>query len=228
MKSGAGLSKGQVVSYGIYGMILNIMDAANYVDNRAEVAKSQFCNWKLAICTKQYPEIGHFPVPIQKLLAIEHDAVADRIAKGKDVPTGFDGTLRCNCKFYHKYLLPCRHIFHLDTELKVLTTLWEGYDIMLAECGMEVYETTGAIWIEEEGGGASAERTSSMIRVQACVEQLQQQLYSIHEFMDKLDLDETVRSQKIEGWVNHVQTTLGSLTDLRPEDIVNRNRPCEL
>ena len=27
------------------------------------------------------------------------------------------------CKFYRKYLLPCRHIFHCDTEVKVLTAV---------------------------------------------------------------------------------------------------------
>ena len=54
-------------------MILNIMDAANDVDNRAAVAKSHFRNRTLAVCTKQYPEIGQLPVPIQKLLAGELD-----------------------------------------------------------------------------------------------------------------------------------------------------------
>ena len=83
LKSGAGLSKGQVASHGIYGMVLNIMDAAKDVDNRSDIAKSHFRNRKLAICTKQYQEIGQFPVPIQKLLALEIDAVAERIAKGK-------------------------------------------------------------------------------------------------------------------------------------------------
>ena len=101
-------------------MILNIMDAVNDVHNRAAVAKSQFHSRKLA-CTKQYPEIGQLPIPIQKLLTIELDAVEERIAKGKEVPTGFDENLQCSCKFFRQYLLPCRHIFHLDTEVKVLT-----------------------------------------------------------------------------------------------------------
>lgn len=99
---------------------------------------------------------------------------------------------------------------------------------MFEETGMEVYETIDTIWVEEENGGYSDEQTSSIIRVWACVEQLQQQLYTIHELMDQLDLEDTVRSERIEGWVNHVQTTLGSLTDVRAEDIVNRNRPWEL
>ena len=41
LKSGAGLSKGQVASHGIYGMILNIMDAAKDVDGRAKVIVNQ-------------------------------------------------------------------------------------------------------------------------------------------------------------------------------------------
>jgi len=32
----------------------------------------------------------------------------------------------------------------------------------------------------------------------------------------------------VEEWANHVQATLGSLTSVRPEDIVNRHRPWEL
>lgn len=167
LKSGAGLSKGQVVSHGIYGMILNIMDAGKDVDNRASTAKSRFRNRKLAIA-KQYLEVGQLPVPIQKLFAVELDAVADRIAKGKDVPTGFDESegLRCHCKFYRQYLLPCRHIFHLDTELKVLTTMqWKEYLMIFTECGMKVYETMDTVWIEEDTGGYNAERSSSMIRI---------------------------------------------------------------
>ena len=74
-------------------MILNIMDTATDVDNRATVAKSRFRNRKLTVCTKQYPEIGQLPVPIQKLLAVELEAVAERIAKGKEAPN-FDD-LRC-------------------------------------------------------------------------------------------------------------------------------------
>jgi len=80
-------------------MILNIMDASNNVDNRADIAKSLFRNRKLAICTKQSTEIGQLPVPTQKLLARELDAVEERIAKGKEVPS-FDQNLQCHCKFY--------------------------------------------------------------------------------------------------------------------------------
>ena len=101
--------------------------------------KVTFAIEKLAICTKQYPEIGQLPVPVQKQLAGELNAVEERIAKGKEVPIGFDETLQCHCKFCRQYLLPCRHIFHFDTEVKVLTTtVWIEYIKMFTECGMEV------------------------------------------------------------------------------------------
>ena len=94
---------------------------------------------------KKYPEIGRFSVPIQKLLAVELNAVEERAAKGKEVPIGFDEgsyyyhyinfscssdnlDLRCYCKFHRECLLSCRHIFHLDTEVKVSTPIqWEAY-----------------------------------------------------------------------------------------------------
>ena len=40
LKSGAGLAKWQEASHGIYGMVLNIMDASNDVDSRVDIAKS--------------------------------------------------------------------------------------------------------------------------------------------------------------------------------------------
>ncbi|KAF8428713.1 hypothetical protein EV426DRAFT_711386 [Tirmania nivea] len=202
LKSGAGLSKGQVASHGIYGMILNIMDAANDVDNRAAVAKSHFRNRKLAICTKQYPEIGQLPVPIQKLLASELDAVAERIAKGKEVPTSFEENLQCYCKFYRQYLLPCRHIFHLDTEIKVLTTIrWQEYVMMFAECGMEVYETIGTVWVElETSERRNRSANSIVLQLRESMERFQQKIYAVQEAMDQMSLEETIQSAWLGEW----------------------------
>jgi len=56
---------------------------------------------------------------------------------------------------------------------------------MFAECRMEVYETMGVVWVEEENsGGRNAERASTAIQVRANTEELQQQLYAIYESMD--------------------------------------------
>ena len=65
-----------------------------------------------------------------------------------------------------------------------------------------------------------------ILQRRASVEQLHQQLYAIH-VMDQLNLEEDTRNSRVEAWMGHVQTTLSSLTDVRPEDIA-RNRPWEL
>ncbi|RPB22559.1 hypothetical protein L211DRAFT_839607 [Terfezia boudieri ATCC MYA-4762] len=53
---------------------------------------------------------------------------------------------------------------------------------MFAECGMEVYETIGTVWVEEEGSGRNdVEMASRFIQVRARCEQVQQQFYAIQE-----------------------------------------------
>jgi len=174
------------------------MNASNDVDNRADIAKSLFRNCKLAVCRKQYTEISQRPAPIQKLLALKLDAVQERIATGKEIPR-FDENLQCHCKFYRQYLLPCRHIFHCDTEVKVLTAVqWKVYLMMFAECGMEVYETAGTVWVgarEEGTGRRNIERANIISRVRESFEQVQQQLHAAYELMDQLNLEDTVQSQ---------------------------------
>src|SRR5258706_14986204 len=98
-------------------MILNIIANSYDVDIQAKKAVHDFRSSKLSVCTKEYPEIGEFPVPLQKLLAVELEAMEERLLAGKPTPI-FEQFLRCSCRFARRYLLPC-HIFHLDGESKV-------------------------------------------------------------------------------------------------------------
>jgi len=70
-------------------------------------------------------------------------------------------------------------------------------------------------------------RTNIVVRLRESFEQVQQ-LYTAFELIDQLDGEDIVQNQRMEEWVNHVQATLGSLTSVCPEDIVNRHRPWEL
>ena len=69
---------------------------------------------KLSVCTKNYPEIGESPVPIQKLLAQELDAVEGRLERGKPVPE-FDRSLIC----YYRYFLDNCKLTRQETSLYV-------------------------------------------------------------------------------------------------------------
>jgi len=71
------------------------------------------------------------------------------------------------------------------------------------------------LWVEEEGTSRrNMERTNIVSRVRESFEQVQQQLYAVYELMDQLNLEDTVQSQRMEEWANHVQITLGNLTSV--------------
>ena len=135
--------------HGMKGMILQIMQQAEDVDHRAQKALQDFCSHTLAISIKQYPDIATFSVPIQKSLAPELHAVEERIELGKSPPE-FGENLDCYYQFTRRYLLPCRHIFHLDalsTPLLLIAERWKQYHLLFQESGYEVYATVSKISI---------------------------------------------------------------------------------
>jgi len=74
------------------------------------------------------------------MLVNEVCAVEGWIEKGKDAP-GLT-FLHCNCLFFNRYLLPCRHIFHENMygTTKLLTPdAWEKFQQMFDEAGFDIY-----------------------------------------------------------------------------------------
>ena len=55
-------------------------------------------------------EVHKFPSPVQRMLIDAVCAVEERMKKGKGAPGLI--SLDCHCLFRHRYLLPCKHIFH--------------------------------------------------------------------------------------------------------------------
>ena len=74
------------------------------------------------------------------MLIKEYCAVDGRIEKGKTAP-GLT-SLNCYCVFFHRYLLPCHHIFHEslygDTKL-LIPDIWDRFQRMFDETGFDVY-----------------------------------------------------------------------------------------
>ena len=69
---------------------------------------------------------------------------------------------------------------------------------MFTECGMEVYETLGTVYIECQETSRDGGRNNSLLQLRENVEQLHQ-LYAIHEVMDQLSLEEDTRTTHIEA-----------------------------
>lgn len=91
-------------------------------------------------------EVHKFPFTIQKLIAEEVGALSKRLQEGKGVP-GLT-TPECPCKFFNRYMLPCRHIFHeeLCGDARILTPeVWRDFQQTFEENGMEVYQSRESI-----------------------------------------------------------------------------------
>ena len=210
-------------------MVLNIIENGQDVDNRAKNAEQDFRGSKFSVCTKEYPEVGGFPVPLQKLLAVELEAVEERILAGKPTPV-FEQHLKCNCRFARRYFLPCRHIFHLDGEDKVLTPpVWKSYVDLFEEGGFEVYETMGWVDVEERLAVQESIKTRSVLVLREIEERLRQQLYTVWEIMEEEGTGTEEQQEVVTSWMDHVHSSVEPLTHTAPEEIVHRGtRPWEL
>jgi len=89
--------------------------------------------------------VHKLPFPAQELIINEARAMSARIEKGKNPPHLL--TPECNCLFFSRYLLPCRHILHThlfgtDPPEKLITLEhWLKFQHMFDETGMEVYRS---------------------------------------------------------------------------------------
>ena len=95
------------------GAIHNIVDIDYKKRSEAESASFNFRIKKISaygVDDDILEEIKKFPFPFQQLIVKEACAVMNRLEKGKGVP-GLS-SLDCLCLFRHRYLLPCKHIFH--------------------------------------------------------------------------------------------------------------------
>ncbi|RHZ86839.1 hypothetical protein Glove_43g6 [Diversispora epigaea] len=95
------------------------------------------CNKIVALDSKKCSDSDYiaFEFRVKKILA------AGRIEKGKDLPSLM--SLECQCLFFRKYMLPCKHIFHeqIYGPRKLLTIdAWKQFQQTFDESGFEIYE----------------------------------------------------------------------------------------
>jgi hypothetical protein len=127
-------------------------------------------------------EIHKFPFPIQKLLGNEALAVSERLEKGKPPPSLL--TAECDCYFFVRYLLPCRHIFHehMFGQHRLLTdAVWHSFQLMFEETGFEVYEHGERVNVSKDKPQAEKDAEHLRIRVEEVNERVRDRYFSILE-----------------------------------------------
>ncbi len=182
LKSSSGIAKGQKSKLSFAGLVTSIIEVATQYDARAEKALYDF-KTRISSEVQQYPFLAGFPVPVQKLLIDQIRESNHDIAEGeapREVAT--DGGVVCDCLFYRRYQVPCKHVF-TATYFYNYEPDWAVYHFMFEESGFEIYETMGSIYVAEdiyEEIGAPSRRK---IDVRETLNRIQNKYYDLEELI---------------------------------------------
>jgi hypothetical protein len=173
-------------TFGLIGASHKVVELDVKRRSDAEIVAFDFRTKKLSVANVNdeiLVEVHKFPLPIQKLLVGELCAVEKRLEKGKGAP-GLT-LAKFECLFHHKYLLPCKHIFHehMYGANKLLAGEgWRRFQRMFEESGFEVYESRGLVEVErveqtEEERGVENRR----VAVNELMERTRDQYWRVEE-----------------------------------------------
>ena len=173
----------------------------------SEIAAQAFYTKRLSVTgvdDETLEQIHKFPFPVQKAIIDELFAVQK---KGKPAPELTSAS--CHCLFHHRYLLPCKHIFHehIYGVNKLLTAdTWRAFQQLFAENGFEIYEHRERVEIAEPrqvGNERDAERRR--LAVNELMERVRNRFWQIEE---QGNVERTV------DFINRLDNILNPILDL--------------
>ncbi|KAK9319312.1 hypothetical protein V1517DRAFT_332998 [Lipomyces orientalis] len=107
----------------------------------------------------ELPQLIRFPLPVQKLIVEELDAL--RHMRDDDSDRIDEDNVQCDCLFFRKYYLPCRHILLADRTYEILTEdHWNNFGVMFENRGFDVYEGRGQEPAREGDRGEMGSRSA--------------------------------------------------------------------
>jgi len=187
-----GTSKGTKSKHGFKGCCMTLHEKATQLDTERVAATSKWRGSNLS-GTEQYLEMRRFPVPIQKLLPDQLDAMHKRIIAGKAPPTLSE--MSCSCSFFRKFLLPCKHIFHSDYLFQSITSEdWTAWAEIFEDGGYEVYETMRTVHLEDREEETHGERTRQKLKVGTVLEGIRARVFELGKEVRELHQQKTFRS----------------------------------
>ena len=228
--------------WSLRGSVQHLADITLAYDKRAEHEER---NWR----SGKYPEVSLYfgmeklPAPVQLLILKEREQAETRIAEGKDFWELEKGA-ECDCLFWRRYSLPCRHLFQLDILFgswfrkedwqKVRLLLFTFYTndlqyaLLFEDCGFEVYEGIEAFRTEapepEEDAPGPAQRR---LAVREVLDGVQQRYYALEEATSGWKEEEKVKF--FERWVGQLGAVMDGIRKAGVCDFVEDNEiPAEL
>ncbi|KAK9349806.1 hypothetical protein V1523DRAFT_356425 [Lipomyces doorenjongii] len=130
----------------------------------------------------------------------------------------------CDCLFFRKYFLPCRHIFLSDMSYDILTReQWQDFAFMFEDSGYEIYEGRGREYLGDgirQEIGAPDRRT---LTFKELLERLRTRYYELDEDVSATYSGDSERRENIMNlWISSLQRSCAAyLTDDNLEYIIN-------
>ena len=123
----------------LVGVARLVEEISSQYDARAERKEMDFRMKEVASCHRR-PELKLFPWPLQLKIEAEMEA-AHILIKERTELWYYPDEKRCDCLFFRKFFVPCRHLLQRDMLYDHLTSNdWKNYSEMFEDSGMEVYE----------------------------------------------------------------------------------------
>ncbi|KAI9796654.1 MAG: hypothetical protein M1835_003450, partial [Candelina submexicana] len=177
-------------------------------DFRAAAAARNFRS-KMLPQLRQYPALQKMPTPIQRMICDEIRASEQEMEAGEEARE-LDDACRCDCLWFRKYQLPCRHIW---TQHALWGTLkeedFQQYIYMFEDSGFELYERIGTEYYEreiEEEIGAPVRRRLDMREV---LDSVKSRFYELEEQVAGLPFEEANRV--MQWWIDSLDRVTGEV-----------------
>jgi len=164
-------------SFGLIGACKVTHNADRGYFDRATKVRLEF-RTKSITEAKDYPFLLGFPNPVQILLLDEILGFQRRLEEGKPMPDNMG--LECNCQFFRRYLLPCRHLFHCNLAGDFITDEnWAAFRGMFEESGFNVYTSRMRVAIEQEEDPRQMEVEQRRLEFYAVIEEAREQWFAL-------------------------------------------------
>jgi hypothetical protein len=213
--------------WSLKGAIERVIQISRIWENRATVAKTKFHGKHLVIAAG-FPAMRQLPFPIQRLIGTEI-VQAEELDRQSYLIHPQGDELSCKCKFYRKYLLPCRHIFYWENRMGGVLREhhWKKWIYMFEQgiSGYEIYESISTEWIEEDiyqGIGAPARRK---LQVREILAATMQKYYEIEEAIAEEGWPEEQAQEAIQEWLQLLGSSTGPLRAMALQELKNKLSP---
>lgn len=139
------------------------------------------------------------PYPVQKLMADEMEYAEEEL--GGEL-RDLEDDVQCDCLFYLKYQLLCRHIWnwHLcygylkQQQFEEWIRMWED-----DECGYDVYFGMTTQWYQKEAEDEIGAPQRLRLKVRDCLSELHQRFYDLEEGVKALPPEEA--EEALQTWL---------------------------